>query len=130
MEMPDLDGQPGWVVVVVFALFVLGGLGTLYLRRKMTRGHEPREVEAQSDTVAAITPAVGPIDATMFALNHMAESAKREADDADRAEKEARDLRNQLADCDRERAVLEQRFADLTAKLEECNRAHRRRNSQ
>lgn len=127
MEMPDLDGQPGWVVVVVVALFVLGGWGTLYLHRRLTRSGEPREVEQGGDTVAAVTPAMGPFDAVTSAVNHMAESARREAANADKAEEEAKELRRLLAECDKDRALLERRFADLTAQLEECNRAHRRR---
>lgn len=138
MELPNLEGQPGWVVVVVFALFVTGTLGALYLRKRFKEdkkdSEQSREVEGKPATLALPAGAVGqPFDPVKEAMGLVAASAARNADDADRAEEEARMLSKHLAECEKERAVTLEKYAALER---ECQRlqaqldACRNRNGQ
>lgn len=124
MELPNLEGQPGWVVVVVVALVIVGGLGTLYLRKRFQHDRdedeEPRVIEGQKVTIALPAGAGGEtFDPVKEAMGMVAANAARYADDADRAEEEARMLTRQLADCERDRAVALERYAALE---KECTR--------
>jgi hypothetical protein len=122
-ELPDLEGQPAWVVVVVVFLFVVGGLGTLYLKRK-AREDEPEDaprVEAKEATVA-LPPGLGPLDLVRDTMGVLATQAAQHKADADRAEEEARELARKLSQCERELAVLNERHARLTEQLAECIR--------
>jgi hypothetical protein len=121
LELPNLEGQPGWVVVLVVALIVVGGLGAAYVRRKGGQDPEtPPEIEAGPDTVALPGGNTQGLDLVREAMNHLAASAVREAESAEEAEREARELQRQLNECTRERDRLEGRIAKLEAELREC----------
>ena len=122
-ELPDLEGQPAWVVVVVVFLFVVGGLGTLYLKRKAHEDEpeDPPRMEAKEATVA-LPPGLGPLDLVRDTMGVLATQAAQHKADADRAEEEARELARKLAQCERDLAVLNERHAQLTEQLAECNR--------
>lgn len=119
-ELPNMEGQPAWVVVVVVFLFVAGGLGTLYLKRKARDAPDdaPR-VEGKEATVA-LPPSPGPFDLVRDTMGVLATQAAQHKADADRAEEEARDLARKLAQCERDLAVLHERHRTLSAALEEC----------
>jgi len=119
VELPNLEGQPGWVVVLVFALFVAGGLGGLYLRRKTRDPEEPPAVDTKSATVG-LPPGASSNDVARDALTFLAASAQREAQNAEEAEEEAKVLRSQLATCDRELALLQVQHLALQAQLAAC----------
>jgi hypothetical protein len=123
-ELPDLEGQPAWVVVVVVFLFVVGGLGTLYLKRKAKEDDDPEDaprVEGKEATVA-LPAGTAPLDLVRDSMGVLATQAAQHKADADRAEEEARELARKLSQCERELAVLHERHASLTAQLEECRR--------
>lgn len=117
MELPNLEGQPPWVVVIVFALFVGGTLGLVYLKRKGADPETPPPEIEPSDTVAL--PALV-FDPAREAMGHLATIAARSAADADRAEDEAKALARQLADCERKQAVLQTQHDALVAQLAAC----------
>lgn len=122
-ELPDLEGQPAWVVVVVVFLFVAGGLGTLYLKRKADED-EPEDapqVEGKEATVA-LPAGTAPLDLVRDSMGVLATQAAQHKADADRAEEEARELARKLAQCERDLAVLVERHASLTEQLAECRR--------
>lgn len=121
-ELPDLEGQPAWVVVVVVFLFVVGGLGTLYLKRKAREDDEPEDtpqLEGKEATVA-LPAGTAPLDLVRDSMGVLATQAAQHKADADRAEEEARDLAKQLAACGRDLAVLQERHATLELRLAEC----------
>lgn len=123
VELPNLEGQPGWVVVVVFGLFVFGGLGMLWLKRKGDDDEhaDPPQIEGRTDTVSA--PAgVTPLDLVRDTMGVLATQAARHKEDADRAEQEAKELASQLAECVRAQAVLQERHDQLVRQLRDCRR--------
>lgn len=132
LELPNLEGQPAWVIIVVVALVVGGGLGIGYLRWKAGQDpEEPAEIAPVADTVALPTGSAA-LDGMREAMNHLAAAASREAKNADESDEEARVLRQELAECARERTRLEllsQRndatIQLLQARLEACE-AHTR----
>lgn len=119
-ELPNLEGQPGWVVVVVVGLFVMGTLGWAYLRRD-----QPDEVrpELTDGGGATLTPdgghgAVG--ETLRAALAHLAETAHREAQEAETERARAAELRERLEACAGELLVVRHR-------LEQCEYERERR---
>lgn len=122
-DLPFLEGQPPWVVVVVVLMVVLGGLGGLYLKRKAADGdpEDAAQVQGKEATVA-LPPGTGPLDLVRDTMGVLATQAAQHKADADRAEEEARELARKLAQCEQDLAVLRERHASLTAALEECRR--------
>lgn len=123
MELPNLEGQPGWVVVVVFGLFVLGGLGALWLKRRGHDPEEPAEIQAKGDTLAITADKFDPV---REAMTFAARQAEKSAEDADKAETEAKELARQLAECGKALAILQERYDLIAAQLAACNEQHRR----
>lgn len=130
VELPNLEGQPPWVVIVVVALFFVGTLGGLYLRRKSQ--DPPEETPSVEDAGAKVSlPAGAPaFDPVREAMGHLATSAAKNAEDADRAEEEAKMLREKLAECDRELAVLRERHSALELRLRLCEERSRYRSQE
>lgn len=122
MELPNLEGQPAWVVVLVVFLFFAGPLGVAWVNRKGKQEPEtPPQVEAKGDTLSlSPMPVVMPFDPVKEAMGHLATSAAKNAEDADRAEQEAKELARQLADCEREMGVLKVRYDNKVAELAAC----------
>lgn len=120
MELPNLEGQPGWVIVVVFGLFVFGVLGTMYLRHRLKiteeeAPDEPPKIEGVPDTVSVTASAVQ-YDLARDAMGLLATHAAKSAQDADRAEQEAKELAKQLGECGRELALCQERYRTLEAR--------------
>lgn len=110
MELPFLEGQPGWVVVMVVALVVSGGVIGVALRQWWQNG---RITAAGRHGESA--PGEATLGVLQLALEHLADTAKREAEQGERAEKESRKLREQLREASRE-------ITDLRSKLSDCER--------
>ena len=129
LELPNLEGQPGWVVIVVVLLVVVGGLGVAYLRREAKDDDEPQEsprVETAPATVS-LPAGANALDLVKDSMGVLATQAAAHKADADRAEEEARKLALELAACARDKAVLEtkmaaleERHADLQRRYEAC----------
>lgn len=112
--IPDLAGQPAWVVVVVSVLFVVGSVGTAWLRRGKPEAEEDPEGETarpvESGAVPSLTTGSGD-HATLViqkALDHLAS----EAQESREARAETATLRRELESV---RAELLRRTADLEA---------------
>jgi hypothetical protein len=116
-QLPDLTGQPPWVVVVVTVLMVAGWVGARWL----TRERDPDgELDADSDEARPLaaegvaSPAAVPVDHHATAvimralelLHHEAEESRDGREEADRWRELAEDLRRQLNEC---RDQLDQR---------------------
>jgi hypothetical protein len=115
VQLPDLTGQPPWVVVVVFGLFVLGVLGLAWLRRTgRTPEDDPPAIEG-ADTVTPLDASGNPYAVAQRALDHLAEVARR----ADAESAEERSYRRSLADRVEE---LTRELEAVTAQLAECER--------
>lgn len=120
MELPNLEGQPPWVVVIVVFLFVAGTLGGIYLRRRFKAPEETPQIEDEPATLALPSGGVATaFDPVKEAMGMAMAAAARSTEDADRAEEEARVLAKQLAACERDKAVTEERLRTLEA---QCNR--------
>lgn len=112
--IPDLTGQPAWVVVVVAFLFVSGALGLAYLRArgKAAPEEDPPEVRpGGAPQLEAAAP--GPAGYIDRAIQHLAEVAEREAQESRDARAETREVRAQ-AETHRQEAD------DLRRQLVEC----------
>jgi hypothetical protein len=124
LELPNLEGQPGWVIIVVVGLVVFGGLGVAYLRREARKDDEddpPQDspqVEGAPATVS-LPAGANALDLVKDSMGVLATQAAAHKADADRAEEEARDLARQLAECGRGLAVLETRHAALQERYDE-----------
>jgi hypothetical protein len=117
VNLPDLTGQPPWVVVTVMTLFTFGVLGLAYLRRGRQDPDSDAADQSDSDNVLAnagnppaLAGAHAPYEVVGRALDHLAEAAKREAAEAEAERAERRrvetDLRRKLDECEDEVADL------------------------
>lgn len=133
LELPNLEGQPGWVIIVVVGLVVIGGLGVAYLRRE-AKGDDEDDDERPQDSprvegapaTVSLPAGANALDLVKDSLGMLATQAAGHKADADRAEEEAKELARQLAECGRKMAVLEERHAQLG---EERDRLRRRLNA-
>jgi hypothetical protein len=134
VELPNLEGQPGWVIIVVVALFSLSSVGAAFLRKRLGRGakhdEENPQIEGAPDTVALPRGSGTPhhLELVRESMTMMAAQAARNAEDADRAEARERELQRQLAECAEARAVLNERYAQLERELAICRATHSRMN--
>lgn len=124
MELPNLEGQPGWVVVLVMALVVFGGLGTAYLAKR-----RPKEVTTQpadEDKQATLSTRNGGDASTMAvvqaAIDHLAETARAATAGEDKAEREAEQLRIELQRKADELNECQRNLADCKRELADCER--------
>lgn len=134
LELPNLEGQPGWVVIVVVLLVVIGGLGVAYLRREAKDDDEPQESPRLETAPATVSLPAGAnaLDLVKDSMGVLATQAAAHKADADRAEEEARELARELAACARDKAVLEakmaaleERHTDLQRRYEACMERNR-----
>lgn len=121
--MPNLEGQPGWVVVVVVALFITGALGTAYFRHRLGRKDDENvpAIERRPDTVEP-SKDVAPLDLVRESMGMLASQAARSAEDADRAETRERELLAKLLELEKAQAILQERHDQLARELELCRR--------
>jgi len=135
VNLPDLAGQPPWVVVVVFFLFVAGTLGVTWIRRGRPEVADGEEAQSASQLEPGAVPsALTSTDnsantVAQTALMHLAAVAEREAAESAAARIEADRLRERLEACSEERQRLahlleanERERQRLTWQLESCQR--------
>lgn len=136
--LPDLSGQPAWVVVVVMALFVAGTIGVKWV------GRNARAVDADEEDQEADRPAVpsagnghaalpGSDAQTTLVLTKALDLLANEAVESQGARAEADRLRSQLIACSEkllacsaERDRVAQNLVTAQADLEQCNRECRK----
>jgi hypothetical protein len=98
--LPDLAGQPGWVVAVVTALFTAGSLGAAWLRRRSPGG----ELEAGENSAQASEPDAGAVpslpsaaqDGATLTLHRTLDFLAAEAAESREARAEAAQSRKEL----------------------------------
>jgi hypothetical protein len=132
--LPDLSGQPWWVLVLVVILFVSGSVGTAWIRHRpsarkteLAEGEEDDGARPGGDEGAPPALTRGDPHATLVikqALDLLASEAGESS--AARAESEA--LRLQLVECSRQREEAERRLElsesetrQLRNRLDACN---------
>jgi hypothetical protein len=126
LNLPDLTGQPPWVVVTVMALFVLGFVGVAWVRRGGPNTDEDPPELGQSDTVSLEAregvPALpagthDPYAVMQQAMDHLAEVARRADQEA---EDERRTRRRDVAALNRKLEQMQQRLDEQAEDLAEC----------
>lgn len=125
--MPDLEGQPAWVVIVVVGLFTIGTVGAAWLggRSRKRKNDDAAESDAPvltpSEGVPSLpTGAGGVLEATVNAIIRDADAGRQEVAET-RAE--MRTMQRRLEDLieQRDRALQEARHA--LVRLGECQSA-------
>lgn len=129
LELPNLEGQPGWVIIVVVLLVVVGGLGVAYLRREAKDDDDddgPQESPRLETAPATVSLPAGAnaLDLVKDSMGVLATQAAAHKADADRAEEEARELARELAACARDKAVLEAQMAALQERHNDLQRRY------
>jgi len=130
VEFPDLTGQPPWVVIIVTALVVFGGLGVAALSRRAGQGDKDPQLppsdrgEPEALPSGTTNPAIQVLER---ALQELAEVARREAAESVEARKDAEVLRTRLEECaqaaraaDRALHAAESARQDAIRELAEC----------
>lgn len=114
--MPDVTGQPWWVVVIVAVLGVLGGVGADLLRRRAK--HVPTDEESPE----ALPSGEGgeAYQAVKLAIQALAETAAREAAESTEERARATDLRHQLEECARALQLAEENNRETQRRLMQC----------
>lgn len=128
--LPDLSGQPAWVVVVVTLLLVAGTVGVKWIGRNAREGDEEGEGDQEGDRPLSATPnqtAITGSDAhTTHVLTKALDLLANEAVESQGARAEADRLRTELLACSAERDRVAANLARTQAELEQCNLACRR----
>lgn len=89
-----LGSQPGWVVVITVALVVLGAIGLALLRGRKPRADD--KAPSAGDNQAAVL---------VMALEESIMAARRASEKNQKLSSTLRDVRKQLAECERERGT-------------------------
>lgn len=128
--LPDLSGQPAWVVIVVVALLMVGTVGAKWAGRGARDGQEEDDQEPDR---SALPPAghghtaMSPSDAhTTAVLTKALDLLANEAAESQGARVEVDRLRAELVACSTERDRIARDFTKVQADLEQCNRECRR----
>lgn len=119
MPVPDITGQPAWVVIVVMVLVVAATLGVAFLAYLGAR----RKSATQGETEQATLPSGGENPTVLVmqaALDHLARVADREAAESEEARKEAAALRTRLEEQLHEVVRLQAQIAEKSAALARC----------
>lgn len=122
--LPDLSGQPGWVVVVVFGLLVIGTVGTKWVSRN-ARDDEQDDVETDRPAPPGLQSHSDDVH-TALAITKALDLLANEAVESQGARAEVDRLRTQLLECSAERERFARDLAKAQADLEQCNRECRR----
>lgn len=137
MELPDLSGQPAWVVIVVCGLFAAAGVAGIFIRRKRklpeTENEEERGAAVHVHTPPAISTSGGITDAPLLAvvqaLKEAAEADRQEAAEARaeaaRARRETERCRAQLATLQSEMSQMNGQLASVRERLTACEERNR-----
>lgn len=124
--LPDLTGQPAWVVVVVVALMVAGMIGTKWVARNAREVDGEEEEEPDGDRPALPSGGFhssGGGDAnTTLAITKALDLLANEAVESQGARAEVDRLREELLACSRERDRIAGERDRAQAELDQCNR--------
>jgi hypothetical protein len=114
--VPDITGQPAWVVIVIMFLTVSATLGVAFLttRRKSVNQEEGEQATLPSGETS---PTVLVMHA---ALDHLARVADREAAESEEARKEAAALRTRLEEQLHEVVRLQSLITETREALTRC----------
>jgi Flp pilus assembly protein TadB len=121
-KLPDLTGQPPWVIVVVVGLTALGTLGGAILQRGEKRRKRRRRAENDDDPAIDHRHRVpslpsGQADVLGVSVNAIIEHARRESEEAAEARAETRALQARYEQAIREleeaRRTAQRALADL-----------------
>jgi hypothetical protein len=128
--LPDLSGQPAWVVIVVVALFVAGTVGVKWVGRNVRAGIGDEDAEADRPGGPPLDhahPALSASDAhTTLAITKALDLLANEAVESQGARAEVERLRAELIACSAERDRVARNLAKAQADLEQCNRECRK----
>jgi predicted Zn-dependent protease len=120
-SLPDLSGQPPWVIVVVAGLTVAGSIAGAILQggERRARKKRKREIDNDAKATAALpqgvpSSSVGPTDVLHASVTAIIEQARRESAEAVEARAETRALR----------ARYEQAMVELEEARRVANRAN------
>ena len=128
--LPDMSGQPWWVVVIVVSLLVAGSIGTRWVGARAGRSGEQEEDDAEGDRPArpggqhaAVSSDTSQTTAVLTkALDLLASEAAESQD----ARAEVGRLRDELLRCSAEHDRVARAAEKAQADLEQCNRECRR----
>lgn len=131
-SLPDLSGQPPWVIIVVVGFGALGTIGTALLQRSEKRAAKKRKRNDKGDVPAIEQPRSvpsapnGQVDVLNVSVAAIIEHARRESDEANEARKETRALRAKYdaarAELEEARRVATRALADLDRCQSDVNR--------
>lgn len=129
--LPDMSGQPGWVVIVVVALFVAGTIGVRWVSIRGGRSVDAlEEGDQEGDRPGGDAPqhaTGGASDAqTTMVLTKALDLLANEAVESQGARAEADRLRDELLACSAERDRIARTLEKAQADLEQCNLECRR----
>lgn len=119
--LPDLSGQPAWVVIVVVTLLVIGSVGSKWITRGGREIEEGGEDGQEEDRPALHAPSPGSDAQTTLVLTKALDLLANEAVESRDSRAEAERLRDELLTCSRERDRVARQLADVQADLEKCN---------
>lgn len=117
MPVPDVTGQPAWVIVVLAVLAVVSTLGVAWFanrsRKSATAEEQPQATlpGGGQDTTAVVIQS---------ALDHLARVAEREAAESTEARREMADLRRSLETARADYAAILRRAEEAEASLALC----------
>lgn len=117
VQIPDMAGQPWWVVVVVAVLTVLGSVGGAWVTRRANKD----ELDTEEPTALSAGDEGGEAyQAIQLAIQALADVATREADESNAERVRADELRKQLQECARALQLAEAARDTAERKLSEC----------
>lgn len=127
--LPDMSGQPWWVVVIVVSLLVAGSIGTRWVGARAGRSGEQEE-DAEGDRPALPggqhAAASSDTSQTTAVLTKALDLLASEAAESQDARAEVGRLRDELLRCSAERDRVARAAEKAQADLEQCNRECRR----
>lgn len=121
--LPDLSGQPAWVVVVVVALLVAGTIGAKWVGRNARDADEDAEGDrpALPPALPEHVPHPGTDAHTTLVLTKALDLLANEANESQEARAEAERLRSELLACSEHRDRIARDLLKAQADLEQCN---------
>lgn len=117
--LPDLSGQPAWVVVVVVALLVAGTIGAKWVGRNARDPESDEDLEADRPELPSAQP--GTDAHTTLVLTKALDLLANEASESQGARAEAERLRAELLACSEHRDRIARDLLKAQADLEQCN---------